>query len=242
MDQENILIETRGYIKKKVSLTAVENNTIPNTLVLESLHPFPGYHGANLPDKSSPRSLFLVLNKECLTENLARITKKIKSDFKYDFNASQGNIYTKTTSYPCIRIKYLQSFTFLPELMLSFQEAGIKFAKHKSFNAEGLIVINKSFFVENIDEGIYKDNYENSKFYVEVPVDLEWDKFVEITKHIKNNVEGSGFDAALGAFYRRNGIVEIIRLYIHEEEHEKVKVIRQMYLDCIAKKLESIQC
>lgn len=236
MDQENILIETMGYIKKKVSLTAVENNIIPNSLVLETLHPFPGYHGENLPDKSSPRSLFLILNKECSIENLSRITKKIKRDFKYDFNASQGKIYTKTSTYHCIRIKYLQSFTFLPELMLKYQEAGIKLAKHKSFNAEGLIVINKSFFIENIEEGIYKDNYENSKFYIEIPLDLKWDEFVEITKHIKNNVEGSDFDAALGVFYRKDGIVEVIRLYMHEEEHEKIKLIRKMYLDTIAKK------
>lgn len=236
MNQEKTLIETTGYIKKQVNLTTVENNIIPNTLVLESLHPFPGYHGANLPERTSPRSLFLILNKECSTENLARITKKIKIDFNYDFNASQGNIYTKTATYSCIRIKFLQSFTFLPELMRRYQDAGIKFAKHKQITTSGLIVINKSFFVDNLEQGIYKDYYENSKFYIELPTDLPWDEFVEMTKHIKNNIENSNFDAAQGVFYRKDGIVEVIRLYICEGEYEKVKHIQQMYIDLINKR------
>ena len=110
MCQEQILVETIGYIKKEQNLTTVENNIIPNTFVLESIHPFPGYHGANLPEKSKPRSLFLVVTKEHTFEEIARITKKIKQDFKYDFDASLGHIYFKTTSYTCIRIKYLKSF------------------------------------------------------------------------------------------------------------------------------------
>jgi len=38
MCQDKILIETMGYIKKEANLSTVENNIIPNTLVLESLH------------------------------------------------------------------------------------------------------------------------------------------------------------------------------------------------------------
>ena len=214
MDQEKIFIETIGYIKKQVQLTTVENNTIPNTLVLESLHPFPGYHGTNLPDKSNPRSLFLILHKECSFENLARITKEIKKDFSCDFNASQGNIYTKSTSYSCIRIKYLQSFTFLPELMHKFHDAGIKFAKHKIIKKSALIVINKSFFIEKIDDGIYKDNYESSKYYIDLPLNLSWEEFAAMTKHIKINIDNSNFDAAQGIFYRKDGIVDDMQSFL----------------------------
>ena len=78
MDQEKNLIETFGYIKKEQNLSTVENNIIPNTLVLESIHPFKGFHGANLPEESKPRSLFLVLSKDYSFEEIARITKKIK--------------------------------------------------------------------------------------------------------------------------------------------------------------------
>ncbi|MBI9054810.1 MAG: hypothetical protein JEY96_13385 [Bacteroidales bacterium] len=235
MSKERVLIETMGYIKKEANLSTVENNIISNTLVLESLHPFPGYHGKNLPEQTSPRSLFLIVNKEYTYEEVARITKKVKQEFKHDFNASIGNIYFKTTSYSCIRIKYLKSFTFLSELQSLYQSEGVKFAKKKQIDSMGLIVIRKLFYVEEIEEGIYRDINESSKFYVDVPIDLTWDDFKGKIFHIRNNIDNSNFDAAQGVFYRYKGIVENVRLYICEGEFDKVKQIQKMYTELIQK-------
>jgi len=236
MCQDKVLIETMGYIKKEANLSTVENNIISNTLVLESLHPYPDYHGKNLPEQSVPRSLFLIVNKDYSFEEIARIIKKIKKEFEFDFNASQGNIYFKTTSYSCIRIKYLKSFTFLPELQRRFQAEGISFAKQKTINSQGLIVIKKHFFVEEIEEGVYRDIDESSKFYIDLPVALPWNQFKEHINYIKNNLDNSDFDAAQGIFYRRSGIVELVRLYICEGEFEKVQRIHSMLIDQIEKK------
>ena len=203
---------------------------------MESSQSFPGYHGANLPDKSTPRSIFLIVSKQYTFEEVARITKKIKQNFKYDFNASVGNIYFKTTSYSCIRIKYLKSFTFLPELQNLYQNEGIKFARQKTINSPALIVINKHFYVEETDQGVYSDLEEESKFYIELPEDLSWDVFKEFTYNIKNNIDNSNFDAALGVFYRKHGIVEVVRLYINESDTDQIKVIQKYYTDLIEKK------
>jgi len=236
MCQDKVLIETMGYIKKEANLSTVENNIISNTLVLESLNPYPDYHGKNLPEQSAPRSLFLIVNKDYSFEELARIIKKIKGEFQFDFNASQGNIYFKTSSYFCIRIKYLKSFTFLPELQQKFQNEGIRFTKQKTINSAGLIVIKKHFYVDEIEEGIYQDIDEDSKFYIDLPVALPWDDFKEHISRIKNNLDNSDFDAAQGVFYRKSGIVEIARLYICEGEFEKVQKIRKMLIEQIEKK------
>ena len=185
MCQDKVLIETMGYIKKEANLSTVENNIIPNTLVLESLNPYPDYHGKNLPEQSTPRSLFLIVNKDYSFEEVARIIKKIKGEFQFDFNASQGNIYFKTTSYSCIRIKYLKSYTFLPELQQKFQSEGISFAKKKLINSTGIIVIKKHFYVDEIEEGVYRDLDENSKFYNDLPVALPWGDFKENIARIK---------------------------------------------------------
>lgn len=235
MSKERVLIETMGYIKKEANLSTVENNIIPNTLVLESLHPFPGYHGKNLPEQTSPRSLFLITNKEYSYEEIARITKKVSREFKHDFNASIGNIFFKTTSYPCIRVKHLKSFTFLSELQNLFQDEGVKFAKKKHIDSLGLIIIKKHFYIEEIEEGIYRDIAEGSKFYIDLPKDLAWDDFKEKTFHIRNNIDNSNFDAAQGVFYRKKGIVENVRLYICEGEFDKVKQIHKMYIELIHK-------
>ena len=236
MCQDKVLIETIGYIKKEVNLSTLESYVIPNTLVLESLHPYPDYHGKNLPEKSKPRSIFLIVNKDYSYKEIARVTKKIKQEYEFDFNASQGNIYFKTTSYPCIRIKHLKSYTFLPELQSKFQDEGIKFAKQKSINSSGLIVINKHFYVDEVEEGVYRDIDEDSKFYVEIPVDLPWSEFKEQILNVKNNIDNSNFDAAQGVFYRRSGIVEVVRLYICEGEFEKVLRIHKMLTNQIKKK------
>lgn len=235
MTKDKVLIETMGYIKKEASLSTVESNIISNTLVLESLHPYPEYHGSNLPEKITPRSLFLVLSTEYSFEEIARITKNIKLEFKHDFNASIGNIYFKNSSFSCIRIKYLKSFTFLSELQRLFQEQGVKFAKQKSIEKEGLIIIKKHFYVDEIEKGIYRDMDESSKFYIELPKDLSWNSFKGMTKHIKNNLDNSNFDAAQGVFYRKEGITEVVRLYICEGEFEKVTQIQKMYIDQIRK-------
>ena len=236
MCKDKIFIETTGYIKKEETLSDVENNLIQNTLVLESLQPFPGYHGKNLPEKSPPQSLFLIIHNDSSFEEIARITKKIKKEFKHDFNATQGNIYFKTTSYHCIRIKYLKSYTYLPELQRMFQNEGIKFTKHKSVNATGLIVINKHFYVDELEESLYHDMEEESKFYIELPEFLPWNDFKEMTMNIKNNIDNSNFDAAQGIFYRRSGIVEVVRLYIDETGVDKIKLIQKMYHDRIKKR------
>jgi len=236
MSKENILIETMGYIKKEANLSTVDNNIIPNTLVLESLHPFPGYHGKNLPEQTSPRSLFLIVNKDYSYEEIARITKKVNQEFKHDFNTSIGNIYFKTATYSCIRIKYLKSFTFLSELQRLFQSEGIKFVRKKHIDSTGLILIRKHFNIEEIEDGIYRDVSESSKFYVELPESLEWEEFKQMTFHIRNNIDNSNFDAAQGVFHRSKGIVENVRLYICEGEFDKVKQIQKMYIELIQKK------
>lgn len=239
MDNDKTLIETLGYIKKEEKLITVDNNIILNTLVLESQQEFPGYNG-NFPEKSQPRSLFLITSKEYQFEEIARITKKIKNQIKHDFNASQGNIYLKGETLPCIRIKYLQSFTFIPELQNLLKEENIKFSKKRIIDSPGIIVINKIFFVRERAEGIYHDLEEESKCYLELPVKLTWDRFKEYTFFIKNNIDNNNFDAAQGAFYRKSGIIDVVRIYDQDKNVERMKTLRKLYLEEIDKKRHSL--
>jgi hypothetical protein len=117
-----------------------------------------------------------------------------------------------------------------------FQENGVKLANKKTFDKTGLIIINKNFNVKELEEGIYNDLEEDSKFYIELPRDLPWDTFKEFTLNIKNNIDNSDFDAAQGVFYRKREIVEVVRLYICEGQMDKIKTIQKLYKDMIQKK------
>lgn len=235
MSKEVKQIETTGYIKKEERLSDITNNIIQNTLVLESSHPFPGYHGENLPENSCPRSLFLILEKKYSFEDIARINKKISKTFTFDFNASQGTIHFKTNNYDCIRIKYLKSFTFLPELQNLYKHEGIVFTKHKKLDDNAIIVINKNFCLKELEETIYQDMEEPTKFYIELPKQLSWEDFKNLTAYAKNNAYNRDFDAAQGVFYRKSGIADVIRLYIQEKEEQDVKQIQKLYLENISR-------
>jgi len=236
MNQTGINIETFGYIKKEESLVTVESNIIPNTLVLESLQQFPGYHG-NIPDKSQPHSLFLITTKDHSFEEIARITKKICESIKYNFNASQGYIHFKSETLSCIRIKYLKSFTFVPELQNFYKEAGIKFTKQKHIDASAIIVINKTFLISEQEDVFYKDLEEESKCYFELPEHLSWEQFKKYTETIKYNINNNNFDAAQGAFFRKKEIKDIVRIYDQEKNPERIKELHTAYLEEIRKNL-----
>jgi hypothetical protein len=232
MDSETrYIVEVTGYIKKKEKLVPVGDNIVQNTCVLESLYPFPGYYGNNFPDKSQPRSIFFVLGESYTFEEIGRKTKNIKKRFKHDFNASDGKIIITPYENECIRIKYLRSFNFLPELQREYIKENVRFHKEKEFNKEAIIKINKVFQVFEEDEGIYRDAEDDFKCYLEVPEKLEWEKFASITADIKNNLVNNRFDAAQGVFFRSNEIVDVIRIFDQEKEIQKMRKLRNMYLE-----------
>ena len=229
------IIEVTGYIKKQETLVPVGDNIMPNTCVLESLHPFPGYYGSNFPDKSHPRSIFFLLREAYSFEEIARKTKQIKQRFPHDYNASEGIILISPYEYNCIRVKYLPSFNFLPELQKEYMEENIKFHKEKDINTKAIIKIDKVFRVYEKEIGIYRDADDNYKCYLEIPEQLEWKTFVSITSNIKNNLVNYMFDAALGVLYRSKTIVDVIRIYDREKDIKKMEKLREMYLEEIRK-------
>mgnify|MGYP006301307795 CR=1 FL=1 len=228
-------LEVTGYIKKQETLSTIENQILANTWVLESLHPFPGYHGNNLPDESDPRSLFLMVQNGHSFEDVARMSKSIKANFSHGFNASEGLIYFKPYTYHCIRLKYLSSFSYIPDLQEMFSGHGVKYMKQREMEKEAIIKINKTFWVEEQEEGIYRDMNNQVKCYVEVPEQMDWEGFKQFTFNIKNNLVDNNFDAAQGVFFRKKGIVDVVRIYDRDRSLEKMRLLKNMYQEQVRK-------
>lgn len=228
-------LEIQGYIKKEEHLYSLQNNILPNTLVLASQKAFPGYHGENLPDSSQPNSVFLLINNKYEQESIYRITKKIKTQFNYDFNACYGSLHFKAQNYNCIRIKHLSSINYLPELQTLYKEEFIKFVNFKYINAPSIITVNKGFLVCEKTTGIYQDLEEDSKCYFELPEQIDWEDFCNITADIKNNITSNNFDAAQGVFYRKKEIVDVVRIYDQDKNLEKMQKLQKMYNEKIKK-------
>ena len=83
---ERILLETIGTIEKKEMLGSVGYKE----LVLETSHPFPGYHGTTVPDHIKPNSLFALTRSKYTEEKIIRVIQKIKSEHNFKFDATPG--------------------------------------------------------------------------------------------------------------------------------------------------------
>ena len=75
--------------------------------------------------------------------------------------------------------------------------------------------------------------------YFEVPLQLDWDTFEEITLDIKRNIEDNNFDAALGTFYRKNGLKDIIRIFDTNVCLGECLFLREKYCSSIDKYLKN---
>jgi len=229
-------IETVGTITKRETLASIEHDT-DKALVLETLKPYPGYHGTTIPDQLNPISLFFVTNKKYSGEQVIRATMAIKKSFKHVFDAVPGQISVFNTLTPCIRVKDLKHYEHIDELVKLYRANGIDFLKDKKMEPfSGLIKIRKYFNLEPTDDIIYKDLDNTAMAYFEIPCLLSWDIFENITLGIKNNMdENNNFDAGLGVFFTPQGIIDNVRIYDEEVNMEDVKFIRDKYLEEIGR-------
>jgi len=230
------MIETIGYITKEEHLASLEHDILPNTMVIETREPFPGYHGKDLPDTSTPEFVFFVTKQKYTTEHIARVTQNIRKYFKDDVDIARAEITIYNTKYSCIRVKNCEDYSKVVELQECYKGEGIKFAKKKKVDTVGLIRIQKHFSIEETTEGIYKDMEEEHTTYLQVPIFMTWPQFKSITYKIKNNMGDSNFDAAQGLFYRRGNIVDLVRIYA-DIDINKLEDIRSRYLKEISRSI-----
>ncbi len=230
MDQtDDSIIKTAGSITKEEYLANVEYNIMQNTLVLESSHPFPGYHGSNLPENPVPNSIYLVTARRYDGEELLRKGKKVKGLFPEESDISYGEVSFRGNEYQFIRARGLDCFGCIPRLQEALMKEGIEFMKRKKFTGDALIKLQKFFPLEKIDDNIYRGLDEPRMHYFEIPYRPDWQFFKKITFFIRSNIESYTFDAALGSLYLRQ-IADMVRIYGEGLTLEQMQFIRKKYL------------
>ena len=230
----NKIIETMGSIAKVEKLETLNGNILENTLVLQEVEPFPGYHGANLPSGYNPTAVYLIIKKKHSSIKIIRITQEISKHFKHEFDGTAANICINNDVYNAIRLRNLEDIKILPELQKNYIYEGIRFLKKKSIKGDGIIELKKHFELEALDEGIYKDLEDPLMYYLRIPKHLSWQIFQEITTSIKHNLDNLNFDGALGSIYLKD-IIDVIRIFAKDMELGDLSKIRQQYLDELRK-------
>ncbi|MFP4470272.1 MAG: hypothetical protein ACLFPE_06295 [Bacteroidales bacterium] len=231
----NNILETVGTITKKEILSSIEHDTC-NAMVLETLKPYPGYHGTTIPDHLNPMSLFLVTGKKYTGESVVRATMSVKRHSSLSFDAVPGQITVFNNLTPCIRIKDLKGYESIAELVTLYKQYGIEFMKARKMEPfYGLIKIRKYFKLEQIEKNLYRDLETPAMAYFEIPEVLTWEVFESITHNMKLNVDFNNFDAALGVFFTPAGVIDNVRIYHEEIDLDEVRYLRSKYLEEIAR-------
>ncbi len=238
MKTEQTLIETTGTIKKKETLATLEEAFCAKALVIESKFPYPGYYQPSVPDviELNPDSIYLITRGNIDEIKLMRINQQIKKSYTGNFDAALGKITVFNELQPCIRLKFLKEYNDIPELVDRFRQQDIHFLKYRQIEPyTGLIDVKKYFVLETIEPGIYRDREVPEMSYIQIPGFLNWDNFERITLDMKHNLEDNKFDAAVGTIYRKNCLIDIVRIYDKHFSLDKLYTIRSKYKEAINK-------
>ena len=230
---KEIIIETFGHVEKKEILKSIGYND----LVLESEHPFPGYHGTTVPDQDNPRSLFLLTKTKYTDEFLIRAVKAVKTKYDLDFDGTPGKVFYVNKLVTCIRVKNLGNYELVPEILNAFKEEGIAFLPEKTVKPySGIIRVLKYFLLQPISIDTLQDTEVQAMKYFPAHIKLDWETFEEMTIHVKRNIEDANWDAALATIYRKTGIEDYVRIYNDQNcDIEALNAIRKKYMQEIEK-------
>lgn len=223
------IIETRGLIIKEERVCSLKTNILKNTLVLENTTAFPGYFGKNIPDTAKPRSIFLALNQFYDGLFLARKLRDVSTRLEHKCYGAFGKLKIHDATLPCIRIKNLDCFESIPKIQQALIDFEIELMGFRTVDEEALIEINKSFLIAPITSEIYKDQFEPDRYYIKIHHALEWKEFKKITAIVRNNIENSLFDAALGVIWLLDGPMEVIRVYDPKHDMDQLKKVYDRY-------------
>ena len=229
------IIQSVGTIIKKEKLASVENETNCRLLILESLLPYPGYHGTTIPDYLEPESLFVVTRNMYTDEQIIRAIQKVKTVYKIPFDAAPGTIFLKNNPANIIRFKGL-SYNMISEVIEHFTDVGIEFEKVKKIAPyKTTIKIRKFFRLNKLVDGIYEDMDDKQFFYLQMPDIIDWDTFEEMTENIRYNIGDIVFDAAQTSVFDSNGLVDFVRIYDKDKDTNNLISIRNSYLSAFEK-------
>lgn len=221
-------------LTKKDVVVSVEEKILPESLVFESLNPFPGYYH-NLPTDPGSLYIYLVLDKQYPLEEVLRATLAIEKKYDWDFDAGKAYMTIGSNFLNAIRIKHLPSLDLLLKIQEAYVDQGINFLMKKQLKGklEANVKIVKFLELQKLADGIFLNVQDPTFAYVEVPKYLTWDEFSKISMDVKYNWAGHEFDAASASFYIDGVLYEAVRIFSDKMDVDYLEAIKKLYAEKI---------
>ncbi len=222
-------IETIGHITKEEALKILNFNIEPNTTVLETTKPFPGYH-REIQEKGTPNTVFFVLKNPIYRESVSRLSKKLKNILEFDFDIVHSKIIINNQSFIAIRVFNISEYENVQKLQKAIINEGVVMYSGKIKENLALITTYTQFDFSESHEEIYQNNRNHDFFYFKISKELSWEAFKEITINIRNSWDLISFDAALGLVYMDNQVEDVVRIYAKNADLKDIASIKEKYL------------
>ncbi len=233
---ENNTIDAFGYVLKEERFEKLSSKIIPGTLVVEDLHPYPGYHGQELPENTDkPGHIYYITKKTYSWEEITAISNKIKKYIDFSFQHYDSVITGGTKKYHAVRVRGLSSYEHVEKLQRAYQAEGIEFEKDKKFPEIGLTKLKKFFILEKLNENIFADKESANHFYLIVNETISWEFFRQVTILSRSNLPNINFDAAQAVIYYRNEMYDTIRIFGEKIDLKQLTDLREKYVELIEK-------
>jgi hypothetical protein len=214
-----------GSITKNESLIKLKNNTLNHTCVAEAHMPYANYYG-RVPENPQPNSLFLFTRRYYTLEEALRFTQNIEICEKNKVNTAAAFLQFKTHRYPAIRIRNFPDYEHLEMLQKCFMEQGVQFARKIDLEPEAVVTVNKCFFLQEKETGIYLDETEKHEGYIAISRQLNQEDFDTLVHNVWNNGNCRIFDGARGALIIDARVTEIIRVYSEHLDIEQLRCVK----------------
>ncbi len=224
--------ELIGKITIQENISPIERNKIKNTFVIHVPNPLASYY-SRFTEVNRPNSIVFITKNPVSFEKILRTTKKINIEKKINISGAKCEVKLGRKKYGGIRIKGIDRYTNIENIQNAFKNEDFEFSKsvRLSKGTDSIVRINKFFHLVKIEEGLYQSPNNKDRYYIEIPHDLSWDKFRDLTFDIKNNVSVTNYDIAKGIFYENEGITDVLRVVKPNITLDMVKEIQQKYLD-----------
>lgn len=224
--------ELLGKIIIEENISPIERNKINNTFVVHIPNPLASYY-SRFTEVNRPNSIVLITKNPVSFERILRATKKINESKSMDIHGAKCEINIGSRKYSGIRVKGIERYTDIEKIQANYIGEGFEFRKNErmSNDTKALIRVNKFFDLDMVGEGIYQSPNNKDRFYIEIPKDMNWDMFRDLTFDIKNNVSVTNYDIAKGIFYKNDGISDMLRVIKPNITLDMVKEIQQKYFD-----------
>ncbi len=219
-------------LTKKDMVVSVEEKIIPDSLVFESLNPFPGYYH-ELPTDPGSLYIYLVLAKQYPLEDILRATQTIEKEYDWNFDAGKAYMSIGSTSLDAIRLKHLPSLDMLVKIQEAYVSHGIEFLMKKKLSGklEANVKIVKFLELEKLADGIYLNAQDDTFAYIEIPKYLGNEAFTKVSMDVKYNWDGHEFDAASASFYIDGVLYEAVRIFSDKMDVDYLSAIKKLYAD-----------